>query len=127
MSVRTTSGSRDAMAAIASRTDVATATCAPARAQYGRHELARIRVVVDGEHVEMLQDVGQGLGRLRGIAGVGGALAADLDADERQPYRERRAERLAGALGGHRAAVQLGEMAHERQPEAEPRMLARDV
>ena len=61
------------------------------------------------------------------LASISSSGRPALDADERQAHRERRAVRLPAALGGHRAAVQLDEMADERQPQAEARVLARDV
>ncbi len=78
-------------------------------AERGRHQLARLAVVVHDEHPQALEIDG----RRRRPAVPG------LRQHEGQAHRERRPLSFPPALRGDRPAVELDEVADERQPQAE--------
>ena len=88
------------------------------------NQLSRVRVVVHSQHMYVLQRRWQHLLRRHGVDAVGFEPFAPVCGEERNANRECCAVPLAFALGLHGAAVKLGEVAHERQSQAEPRVLA---
>jgi hypothetical protein len=91
-------------------------------------QLPRIGLVVDHEHLQPVQSFGTLIGGER-ISGrrVHAPLEITLliDRDYRQLHHESRPPAFARAVGLHRPAVQLYQVAHYRQSQAEPAVLAR--
>ena len=91
--------------------------------EHRAHEIGGVGMVLGDEHAHADQHLAAGGGGGRGRPAAAAAAGA---AGQRQPHREGRALAPAGARGAHRAGVQLGEVTHDRQPQAEAPVATRD-
>ncbi len=124
MSLRRTSGRHAAIAASASAADSTARDVGAAALEDRADETARVGLVVDDEHPHALE---RGLGLERRVAVDRCGLAVFFGGDRR--YRnaddEGRAKTCAAAGRVDRAAVQLDEVADDRESEPEAAVLAR--